>query len=67
MRPIKKVVWLRQPSVSLLAEVIGASIAPEDERPELHAMYWGGIVGVMAAVAANYCFSDERDNGNPAP
>lgn len=40
---------------------IGAGTSPEDERPELHALYWGGIVGVVTAVAANYYFNDERD------
>ncbi|MNK07438.1 hypothetical protein D3C87_253520 [compost metagenome] len=40
---------------------IGAATAPGDERPELHALYWGGIVGVITAVAANYYFNDERD------
>ncbi|KYG62821.1 hypothetical protein AZI87_16225 [Bdellovibrio bacteriovorus] len=41
--------------------VIGAATAPDDERPELHAMYWGGILGVVTAVAANYYFNDEKD------
>lgn len=40
---------------------IGAGTAPDDERPELHALYWGGIVGVVTAVAANYYFNDEKD------
>ncbi|WP_374029043.1 hypothetical protein [Bdellovibrio bacteriovorus] len=41
--------------------VVGAATAPDDERPELHALYWGGILGVVTAVAANYYFSDEKD------
>ncbi len=41
--------------------VVGASTAPSDERPELHALYWGGIIGVITAVAANYYFNDEKD------
>lgn len=41
--------------------VIGAATAPSDERPELHALYWGGILGVVTAVAANYYFNDEKD------
>ncbi|MEK2644798.1 hypothetical protein [Bdellovibrio sp. BCCA] len=40
---------------------IGAGTAPSDERPELHALYWGGIIGVVTAVAANYYFNDEKD------
>lgn len=41
--------------------IIGAATAPEDERKELHAMYWGGIVGVVTAIAANYYWNDEKD------
>lgn len=41
--------------------IAGAATAPKDERPELHAMYWGGIIGVATAIAANYYFQEERD------
>ncbi|MDG0817791.1 hypothetical protein [Bdellovibrio svalbardensis] len=41
--------------------VIGAATAPENERKELHAMYWAGIVGVVTAIAANYYWNDEND------
>lgn len=41
--------------------LLGAATAPEGERAELHALYWGGIIGVTAAIAANYYFNDERD------
>lgn len=44
-----------------IGAAIGAGTAPNDERPELHALYWGGILGVVSAVAANYYFNDERD------
>lgn len=44
-----------------LGGVTGAMTAPADERKELHALYWGGIVGVVAAVAANYYWNDETD------
>ncbi|UOF02638.1 hypothetical protein [Bdellovibrio reynosensis] len=40
---------------------IGAGTAPEDERTELHAMYWGGLLGLAGAVASNFYFNDERD------
>ncbi|AHI05375.1 hypothetical protein BDW_04335 [Bdellovibrio bacteriovorus W] len=39
--------------------IIGAASAPRDERPEMHAVYWGSIVGLAAALAANYYYSDE--------
>jgi len=42
--------------------VIGAATAPSDERTDLHALYWAGLIGVAAAVAANYYFSDERQD-----
>lgn len=41
--------------------LLGAATAPKDERPELHAMYWGGIIGAITAVAANYYFNEEKD------
>lgn len=40
---------------------IGAATAPKEERPELHSLYWGGVVGVASAIAANYYYSDEKD------
>lgn len=39
--------------------VIGAASSPRDERPEMHAVYWGSIAGLAAALAANYYYSDE--------
>lgn len=41
--------------------IIGGATAPEDERKELHSLYWGGIIGVASAVVANYYFNDEKD------
>ena len=41
---------------------IGYTTAPSDERPELHALYWAGLTGVAASVAANFYFNDERDH-----
>lgn len=41
--------------------IIGAATAPSDERTELHALYWAGIIGVVSAVAANYYWNDEKD------
>lgn len=40
---------------------IGAGIAPADERRELHALYWAGLLGVGAAVAGEFFFSDESE------
>ena len=41
--------------------LVGSATAPKEERRELHAMYWGGIIGVAAAIASNYYYSDEKD------
>lgn len=38
---------------------VGSASAPKDERNDLHAIYWGGIFGVTAAIAANYYFNEE--------
>lgn len=40
---------------------LGAATAPSDERKELHAMYWGGLLGVGAALISNYYFSEENE------
>lgn len=40
---------------------IGAGTAPKDERTELHAMYWGGILGIAGALISNYYFSEENE------
>ncbi|MFN7729449.1 MAG: hypothetical protein ACK5P7_09870 [Bdellovibrio sp.] len=38
---------------------IGTATAPADERKELHAIYWGSLMGLGAALAGNYIFNDE--------
>lgn len=38
---------------------IGSATAPTDERRELHAMYWGGILGLTAALIGNYLYDEE--------
>lgn len=40
---------------------IGAGTAPADERKELHAMYWGGLIGIGAAILSNYYFSEQNE------
>lgn len=40
---------------------IGSATAPKDERTELHAMYWGGLLGLAAALAGEYYFADEDE------
>lgn len=38
---------------------MGYSTAPTGERKEMHAMYWGGIVGLTSAILSNYYFAEE--------
>lgn len=40
---------------------IGGAVAPADERRELHALYWAGLLGVAAAIAGEFYFSEEDD------
>jgi hypothetical protein len=38
---------------------VGAATAPKDERQDLHAVYWGAIAGLGAAVIGNSLYNDE--------
>lgn len=40
---------------------IGSASAPADERKDLHAVYWGAILGLSAAVIGNSIYNDETD------
>lgn len=39
--------------------ILGAATAPKDEKPEVHAMYWGSMLGLATAIAAQYYIHDE--------
>ena len=41
--------------------VIGGASAPADERKEMHAVYWGGILGLATSLAANYYLAEEKE------
>lgn len=38
---------------------IGSSIAPKDERQDMHAVFWGSLAGVGAALITNSIYNDE--------
>lgn len=40
---------------------IGAASAPSNERKELHAVYWGALLGLGAALISQEVFSDENE------
>ena len=40
--------------------VIGATTAPSDEKPEGHAMLWGGVIAAIVGFAANYFINDSK-------
>ncbi len=40
---------------------IGTASAPPTERKELHAVYWGALLGLGAALISQEIFSDEAD------
>lgn len=40
---------------------VGSVTAPKNERRELHALYWAGLLGLAGFVAGEFYFSDERE------
>lgn len=42
---------------------IGAASAPKDERQDMHAVYWGALAGVGAALITNSLYNDEDQIG----
>lgn len=40
---------------------VGAASAPENERRELHSLYWAGLLGVGAALLGEVLLSDEKE------
>lgn len=40
---------------------LGAATAPGEERKELHAVYWGAILGLGASLIAQEIFSDSKE------
>lgn len=40
---------------------IGQATAPKDERKELHAMYWGGLLGLTAAIVGQFVYDEEKE------
>ncbi len=40
---------------------VGAASAPAHERKELHAVYWGALLGLGAALISQEVFSDESE------
>lgn len=46
----------------VVGAAVGGASAPENERPELHSLYWAGLLGVTAALLGEVFFSDEEAN-----
>lgn len=44
--------------------IVGGASAPTDEKKEMHAIYWGSILGLATALAANHYFNDELETEN---
>lgn len=40
---------------------VGTAAAPAGERKELHAVYWGALLGLGASLIAQEIFDDEKD------
>lgn len=41
---------------------VGAAVAPKDERSELHAMYWAGLLGLAGLIASEFYFSEADES-----
>jgi len=39
---------------------VGYSVAPRDERPEMHALYWGAAGAAVAGVAGLFLFDEQK-------
>jgi hypothetical protein len=39
--------------------IVGGSTTPVGERQDMHALYWGGILGIISSFASNYYFNDQ--------
>ena len=40
--------------------LVGYQAAPKNERPEMHAVYWGSLLGLVAALIGEFFWSDEE-------
>jgi hypothetical protein len=46
--------------VGAVAAGVGYSVAPRDERPEMHALYWGAAGAAVAGVAGLFLFDEQK-------
>lgn len=46
--------------VGAAAAGVGYSVAPRDERPEMHALYWGAAGAAVAGVAGLFLFDEQK-------
>jgi hypothetical protein len=53
--------WLTTGSATAVGLGLGAAAAPANERKELHAVYWGALAGLGAALISQEIFSDEKE------
>lgn len=53
--------WLATGSAVAVGLTVGSTNAPENERKELHAVYWGALLGLGAALISQELFSDAKE------
>lgn len=41
--------------------LVGGASAPPDEKKEMHAIYWGSLVGLSAALISNLYINDDKE------
>ncbi|CAN5463991.1 hypothetical protein BH10BDE1_BH10BDE1_08390 [soil metagenome] len=53
--------WAITGSAVAVGLAVGSASAPENERKELHAVYWGALLGLGAALISQEVFSDSKE------
>lgn len=53
--------WAATGAAVMAGVGIGSASAPANERKELHAVYWGALLGLGAALISQEVFSDEGE------
>lgn len=53
--------WIATGAATGAGLVLGGAAAPNGERRELHAVYWGAIAGLITGIIGDFVFSDQAE------
>lgn len=57
----RKSKWALTAGSFVTGAAVGSSAAPENERKELHAMYWGALTALGAALVSDFIFDESKE------